>query len=333
MAVVINVRIWGRALNRMPKMNSSEWQLLDPVAKWLIACRASVLFMTLTAAILGGMMAWRDQLFQWQPWLAATLGLLFAHATNNLLNDYTDSRRGIDKNNYYRNQYGVHVLEDGLMTGTQFWRYVAVTAGAAILLGAALVMLRGGLTLNLMLAGSFFVLFYTWPLKYYGLGEPAVLLVWGPLMVGGSYYVTAGHWSWDVTWLSLLFALGPTTVLFGKHTDKLAADRDKGVKTLPVMLGEKRSRTVVIAMLLAQYLLSIGLVVSGSFHWALLLVFLSLPNLAEVHRAFRAPKPTVRPENYPEEIWPLWFSAHAFRHTRQFTSLFLLGVLIDALLH
>ena len=45
----------------------------------------------------------------------------------------------------------------------------------------------------------------------------------GPLMVGGSYYVLAGAWSWDVAWLSIVFALGPTTVLFGKHTDKLEA--------------------------------------------------------------------------------------------------------------
>jgi len=325
--------MWGRALNQMPKLSESEWQSLDPVAKWLIACRASVLFMTLTAAVLGGMMAWRDGLFSWQPWLAATLGLLFAHATNNLLNDYSDSRRGIDKNNYYRNQYGVHVLEDGLINENQFWRYVAITGGIALSLGILLIAQRGGLTLNLMLAGAFFVLFYTWPLKYYGLGEPAVLLVWGPLMVGGCYYVTSAQWSWEVTWLSLLFALGPTTVLFGKHTDKLTADREKNVRTLPVILGESRSCKLVYAMLVTQYLLSIVLVVSGSFHWALLLVFLNLPTLFRVSDVYRQGKPAQRPDDYPEEIWPLWFSAHAFDHTRKFTSLFLLGVLTDTLLH
>ncbi len=278
-------------------------------------------------------MAWRAGSFSWDLWLATVLGLMFAHATNNLLNDYTDSQRGIDKDNYYRNQYGVHVLEDGLMSEPQFWRYVAVTAGIALLLGAFLVAQRGGLTLNLMLAGAFFVLFYTWPLKYYGLGEPAVLLVWGPLMVGGSYYVTTAQWSWDVTWLSLLFALGPTTVLFGKHTDKLSADRDKGVRTLPVILGDALSRKVVVAMLASQYLLSIALVVNGSFHWALLLVLFNLPKLIQVSRVYQLPKPASRPEAYPEEVWPLWFSAQAFGHTRTFTSLFLVGLLIDCLFH
>jgi 1,4-dihydroxy-2-naphthoate octaprenyltransferase len=226
----------------------------------------------------------------------------------------------------------VHVLEDGLMSERQFWGYLGVTAGIALLLGAWLISQRSGLTLDLMLAGGFFVLFYTWPLKYYGMGEPAVLLVWGPLMVGGSYYVLAGQWSWSVTWLSLVFALGPTTVLFGKHTDKLEADRAKGVNTLPVLLGEKRSRHWVVAMIAAQYLLCLLLVATGSFGWALLLVFINLPKLPGLFSVFSRPKPAEKPDNYPPEVWPLWFSAQAFRHTRQFTSLFLLGVVVDTLL-
>ncbi len=329
---MIDVKMWGRALDQMPKLSKSEWQTLDPVAKWLIACRASVLFMTFTAAMLGGLMAWRAGVFQWDLWLATVLGLMFAHATNNLLNDYTDSRRGIDKENYYRNQYGVHVLEDGLMSERQFWRYLGVTAGIALLLGGWLILQRGGLTLELMLAGAFFVLFYTWPLKYYGLGEPAVLLVWGPLMVGGSFYVMAGYWSWDVTWLSLVFALGPTTVLFGKHIDKLEADKSKGVNTLPVILGEHGSRHWVLAMIGAQYALCVTLVVAGSFSWALLLVLVNLPKLPELFKVYQHPKPADRPGKYPEEAWPLWFSAYAFRHTRKFTSLFLVGVVLDTLL-
>jgi len=325
--------MWARALDQMPKLSQSEWQTLDPVAKWLIACRASVLFMTFTAAALGGLMAWRAGAFQWDLWLATVLGLMFAHATNNLLNDYTDSRRGIDKDNYYRNQYGVHVLEDGLMSEGQFWRYLGITAGIALALGGWLISQRSGLTLNLMAAGAFFVLFYTWPLKYYGLGEPAVLMVWGPLMVGGSYYVLAGDWSWDVTWLSLMFALGPTTVLFGKHTDKLEADRAKGVNTLPVILGEKLSRYCVIGMILTQYLLSAALVLAGSFGWALLLVMINLPELPRLIKVFRQPKPEGAPGDYPDNIWPLWFSAHAFGHTRRFTSLFLAGVVLDTVLY
>ncbi|TGD74175.1 prenyltransferase [Mangrovimicrobium sediminis] len=329
---MVDLKIWAQALDRMPKLSHAEWQQLDPVARWLIACRASVLFMTFTAAALGGLLAWRAGAFQLDLWLATVIGLVFAHATNNLLNDYTDSRRGIDRDNYYRNQYGVHVLEDGLMSGPDFWRYVGVTAGIALLLGGWLVVQRSGLTLDLMLAGAFFVLFYTWPLKYYGLGEPAVLLVWGPLMVGGTYYVLVGQWSWDVTWLSLVFALGPTTVIFGKHTDKLEADRAKGVHTLPVMIGERAARASIAAMLIAQYLLCVGLVIAGRFQWPLLLALGGLAMAPDLLRALRQPKPAAPPADYAADVWPLWFSAWAFRHTRRFTSFFLIGLILDTIL-
>jgi 1,4-dihydroxy-2-naphthoate octaprenyltransferase len=328
----IDLGMWQRALSRMPKLSPDEWRALDPVAKWLIASRASVLFMTFSAAALGGLLAWRAGAFDLLLWSLCTLGLLFAHATNNLLNDYTDSRRGVDRENYYRNQYGVHVLEDGLMTAPQFHRMLALTGGLAIALGLSLVWLRSGITLELALAGAFFVLFYTWPLKYLGLGEPAVLLVWGPLMVGGTYYVVTGQWSWDVCWLSLVFALGPTSVLFGKHIDKAADDRAKGVYTLPVRLGSPRSRQLTRGMLLAQYALSVCLVAGGAVGWPLLLVLLALPRLWQTWPVFAGDKPAQRPADYPEAIWPLWFSARAFGHTRVFSSLFLLGLLADTLL-
>jgi 1,4-dihydroxy-2-naphthoate octaprenyltransferase len=325
----MRLKTWATALNTMPKLSLTEWQELDLVSRWLIACRASVLFMTFMSVALGGLLAARDGLFQWQLFLPCLLGLVFAHATNNLLNDYTDSRRGIDSDNYYRNQYGVHVIEDGLLSNAQFWRYVAVTGGLALALGGWLVWQRSGLTLNLMLAGAFFVLFYTWPLKYYGLGEPAVMLVWGPLMVGGSYYVIAGQWSWDATWLSLLYACGPTSVLFGKHIDKLDLDAAKQVRTLPVLLGERRARAWVITMLCLQYLGCIWLVLQQQEHWILLLVLLNLGSLYRLIKAYRQPKPERSPEQYPADIWPLWFSAYAFDHTRKFTSLFLLALLLD----
>lgn len=319
-------------LRGMPRIDRDQWNALDAISRWLLATRASVLFMTLMSSVFGGLFAYRDGNVDWIAWSCCCIALLFAHATNNLLNDYTDSRRGIDRDNNYRRQYGVHVLEDGLMSQVEFWRYVAATGAISLALGAYLVLLHGDVVLKLMIAGIFFVLFYTWPLKYFGLGEPAVLVVWGPLMIGGTYFVSTGHWSEDVTWLSLLIALGPTTVLFGKHIDKLQADARLGVRTLPVLLGEKQARQCVRAMILTAYVGTIVLVFVGAIAWPVLLV---LTNLRSAHRFWRSlatPKPSTRPSSYPESIWPLWFSARAFDHNRRFTSLFLAGLLLELVL-
>jgi 1,4-dihydroxy-2-naphthoate octaprenyltransferase len=324
--------MWAKALSGMPRIDGPTWHSLDLFSRWLIATRAAVLVMTFTSAALAGLFAFKAGEFQFIPWLMVTLGLCLAHATNNLLNDLTDHWKGVDKGNYFRTRYGVQPIESGLMTVRQNLMYTAVTGGLAVLCGIYLWTVRGDTVIWLTAIGAFFVLFYTWPLKYYGMGEPAVLLVWGPLMVGGSYYVLAGSWSWSVTWLSLVFALGPTTVLFGKHTDKLKADRSKGVNTLPVLLGEGLSRYCVLAMIGGQYMLCIALVLAGSFGWPLLLVLISLPAVPGLFTVYGKPKPAAPPENYPEAVWPLWFSAYAFGHTRRFTSLFLLGVIVDTVL-
>jgi 1,4-dihydroxy-2-naphthoate octaprenyltransferase len=210
--------------------------------------------------------------------------------------------------------------------------YTAFTGLIALLAGAYLVAVRGNTVLLLMAVGAFFVLFYTYPLKYIGLGEVAVLLVWGPLMVGGGYYVLTGTWSWDVALASLPYALGTTTVLFGKHIDKMSADRGKKIFTLPVLLGERNARYAVIGMSALQYVLVLYLIASGFFSPLLLLVLLALHPFVYLVAAYRKPRPQEMPADYRADIWPLWFVAVAFWHNRNFGLLFLLGLLISVAL-
>jgi 1,4-dihydroxy-2-naphthoate octaprenyltransferase len=331
---MIDLRMWARALRVIPRVSKPEWDALDPVSKWLLATRAAVFVMTFVSAAIGGLLAVRDDLFSAPRFLACLIGLVFAHATNNLVNDLTDHLKGVDKDNYFRAQYGPQPLEHGLLTIRQVIGYAAFSGAVALAAGLYLVLTTGGTTLNLLAAGIFFVLFYTWPLKWFGLGEPAVLLVWGPLMVGGTYYVvTGGHYDPSVTWISLAYALGPTAVLFGKHTDKLKADRAKGIRTLPVLLGEPASRLSVLAMLFAQMALTIGLVARGQLGWPLLVVLFALPSLRHTIPVFLRPRPDVRPPRFPEHIWPTYLVAYAFRYNRVFGLLFILGMLADLLLH
>lgn len=330
---MINLRMWSRALQVIPRVSKDEWDRLDLVSRWLIATRAAVFVMTAVSAGIGGLLAVRDGVFSGPRFLACLLGLVFAHATNNLLNDLTDHLKGVDKDNYFRSQYGPQPLEHGLLSVAQVLRYAAFSGAVALAAGIYLVATTGGVTLSLLAAGIFFVLFYTWPLKYIGLGEPAVLLVWGPLMVGGTYFVVSGgQWDPSVTWISLAYAIGPTAVLFGKHTDKLEADRAKGIRTLPVLLGEPAARLCVAAMLVAQLALTVGLVVRGDLGWPLLCVLFALPSLRATLPVFMRPRPKTRPEHFPAHIWPTYLVAYAFRYNRTFGLLFLLGLVADLLL-
>ena len=326
----LDIAMWGKALQIIPRLSKEEWDRLDVISRWLIATRAAVLIMTFLSAAIAGILAFQAGQFHFGYWVLLALGLVLAHATNNLLNDYTDYVRGVDQDNYYRAQYGPQPLVHGLLNKRQLLLYAAVTGALALACGLALVLLRGGLTWVFLALGAFFVLFYTWPLKGIALGEIAVLLVWGPLMIGGGYYVVAGAWDWNVIIASLPYALGVTTVIFGKHIDKLEMDKAKGIHTLPVVLGERASRATVVAMMLAQYLFTGYLILTGFFTPVLLIVLLALPTfLRRILPLFRQPKPAEKPADFPD-VWPNYFVAAGFYHNRLFGLWFLLGLIVNA---
>jgi 1,4-dihydroxy-2-naphthoate polyprenyltransferase len=328
----MNVAMWGRAVRVIPRVSAEDWKSLDVIARWLIATRSAVLVMTFISSAIAGLLAYRDGAFDGLLWGLVTVGLLFAHATNNLVNDFTDHVKGVDKDNYFRTQYGPQPLEHGLLTRGQMMRYIVVTGAIALACGLALVALRGQATLILLGIGAFFVLFYTWPLKYLGLGEPAVILVWGPLMVGGGYYVVTGRVYTEVLLTSVPFALAATTVLFGKHIDKLEADSAKKIRTMPVLLGHRVARYFTLGMLTTQYLLVGYLVAIRYLSWPMAIVLVALPAYVNAIRVYTKPRPSAPPPELPKGIWPLWYAALAFSHTRRFGGLYVLGLAIDVIL-
>lgn len=331
--MTINFAMWNKALQGVPRISKTEWEGLDLVSRWLIATRAMALVLSFISATIAGILALQGGEFNLWVWILLTLGLVMAHGTNNLLNDYTDYTRGVDQGNYFRAQYGPQPLEHGLMSKRQLLTYAAVTGLVAVAAGAALVWYRGWPTLILMAVGAFFVLFYTYPLKYIGLGEVALMLVWGPLMVGGGYYVFTGVWDWHVALAGFSYSLGVTAALMGKHIDKLDADAAKQIRTLPVLLGERLARYSTLGLIVLQYLLVGYLMVTGFFTPVMVIVFLSLPMFFRVVLPmYRHPRPAERPEEYPAEIWPLWFVASAFAFSRRFGMLFLGGLILDTIL-
>ena len=119
--------------------------------------------------------------------------------------------------------------------------------------------------------------------------------------------------------------------ILNEADDKLDADAAKGIRTLPVVLGERAARLATIGMFTLQYLLTGAVVVSGYCSPLLLAVLFALPWYVRATRVYRQPRPAGPPPAYPPNIWPLWYAAFAFQHTRRFGSLFLLGLATDVL--
>lgn len=304
----------------------------DLVSRWLLITRASVLSMTLVSALIGGLLCAGHAEADWGLFALSTLGLLVAHAANNMMNDYFDVAGGVDTAGYVRAQYAPHPILSGLVSKEGLFAAIAFLNVVDLGVLGYITRVRGLATIAFALAGLFISVFYVAPplrLKHRGLGEPSVAIVWGPLMIGGTYFVTTGELPFWVLLASVPYALLVTTVLFGKHVDKIAADSAKGIRTLPVILGQNGALASTRLLMVAFYFSTAGLVVAGVLGvWALVVV-LGIPRLIGTLRVFREPPPETAPEGYP--IWPLWYVAWAFLHTRRAGALLIGGMTLNAL--
>jgi 1,4-dihydroxy-2-naphthoate octaprenyltransferase len=330
----IDFAMWRTAIWQLIKMEKKEeWNRLDLVSKWLIATRSAVTLVTVYSCVIAGLLAWRDGYFSWAPFLIITLGLFIAHGTNNLLNDYTDYSRGLDKDNYFRTQYGVHPLAQGFFTKSQQLRWFFISGVLATLAGIyALIYTNfNPVVLGLFALGAVVLLAYTYPFKYWGLGEFAIFLIWGPIMIAGVYFVLSGVWNWNVVLAGVPYGLGVASINIGKHIDKHDDDKAKGVGTFPVRVGETVARRVDQVALILIYAVIMYLVfVPRYFTPAMLVVFFAFRHAWSAIKLLNNPRPDAPPPGYP--AWPTWFSAATFFHNRQFGGLLILGLIIDALL-
>lgn len=329
----INFAMWRKASWQLIKMDDKkEWDALDVVSKWLIATRSAVTMVTVYSCVIAGILAARDGHFDWLTFIIVTLGLFIAHGTNNILNDYTDFNRGVDQDYYFRTAYGVHPLVQKFWDNKTSIRWFIVSGILATLSGIYALFHTGfsTTTIGLFVFGAIVLLAYTYPFKYWGLGEFLIFLIWGPVLISGVYYVLSGIWDWNVVLAGIPFGLSVASINVAKHIDKSEDDRKKGVGTFPVRVGEANARRVNQVAIVLIYLVTLYLVLDGYFTPAMLIIFLAYKEAMMAIGVMNKPKPAHAPEGWP--AWPVWFSGFAFQHNRKFGGYLIIGLIIDALL-
>ncbi|MEP7158767.1 MAG: prenyltransferase [Chloroflexota bacterium] len=328
----------------MTTANAPEDRPMDTVGKWLVMTRAAVFPMTLWSGTIGALLAVEQaRIFpaalaiDWLAVILAVLGIVLAHAANNLINDYFDQSAGIDTDGYVRALYAPHPVLAGWITRTGLRNAIVLLTliGGVIMLALAARNAQPALVIAFALTGLFLSVFYVAPpfsLKRRGLGELDVFLTWGPLMIGGTFLVATGTIPLWVIVFSMPYALLVTSVLFGKHIDKIVPDTALGIRTLPVILGEPLARRVGQVLMIAFYPFIALAVLAGWVGPWVLLAALAIPELIRALRFFNKPKPDAPPAWYPKRGWPLWFVGFAFRHVRLAGFLMTLGLVLNVLI-
>lgn len=328
---------WYSILNGTYKMHDDPVEGLDAVSRWLIATRSVVFVMTVNSVIIGGLLYILHAGFSPSfllPFALVLLGLVFAHAASNLFNDYWDAKHGIDSSkDYFRPAYMPHPSLSGMMSPQRLFSLGVVHLVGMVSIAAYFVELRGPPVLVFAGLGVLFLILYAggpMPLKRIGLGEPTVFLVWGPLMVGGTFYVLSGILPAWVLIASIPYAVSVTTVLFGKHIDKVEYDTKLGIRTVPVILGEAATKKVLKALVIIAYVAVVGLVATRFLPvWSLISLF-ALPRASKLFSTLSEPRPKEAPPG--AIMWPIWYLGFVFNHNRRFGALYVLGLLLSALL-
>ncbi len=323
---------WAGAFTGFYPATAHDLSGLDPVARFLYAARSVILVISAQSAVIAGLLAATDRRFEVVPFVLVFVGYVVLHGISNLSNDYFGYRRGHDTEDSPRRRYTLHPVASGAFTMRFLATGLAVLAAVAAAIGIYFIALRGWDALWLTVVGG--VLLYAYDaapraLKELGLGEVAAFAVWGPLMIGGGYYVITGRWSADAFVASVPYGLGVASILVGKHIDQRSFDISQKQHTVAVLLGERGARLLNRAVLVLMYVLTAVAVALGALSPLLAVVLFALPRALRALRVMSSAAPAEPPAGYVG--WPLWYHRVCLVHNRAFGWLFILGVAAGAI--
>jgi 1,4-dihydroxy-2-naphthoate octaprenyltransferase len=272
---------------------------------WVIKTRAPFFTASIVPVLLGGTLVWArtGRLDLWY-FLLTLIGAVCLQAGTNMTNDYFDHKWGSDEINVeFANPFtgGSRLIQMGLVKpSVMLWQGIALFVLGS-LIGLFLAATRGWVVLGLGIVGVFCGYFYTAPpfrLARTGIGELAVGLCFGPLMVLGTTFVQTQALDWEPVIAALPVMLLIALVLWINEFQDAPADAAVGKHHLVVRMGRRRAATVFGILLLFVYLSIVaGIAFAGVTPWALL-------GLLTAPWALRAYRTAREHFDHPKELVP-----------------------------
>ena len=281
----------------LAQLSAEKGRLIRPrlSAGWLFlrTTRLPFLSATVVPVLLGIAIAARHGSFNWWLALLTLVGASLAHLGTNVANDIFDTLSGADAANVNPTQFsgGSRVLLYDLVTLRRLVALDVALFGGAVAIGLFLVWFTGSLTLLVIgIVGIVLGIGYTAPplkLVYRGIGEFAVAIGFGPVMLLGAYVVQTRSLSWEAALASVPVAILVALVLYVNEIPDRTADGATGKRTLPVRLApEVVTASYLVAALAAFVVIVLG-VLAGLLAPATLLALAVLPLVFRVHAGMR----------------------------------------------
>jgi 1,4-dihydroxy-2-naphthoate octaprenyltransferase len=233
--------------------------------KWLLLMRAPFLVLTPMLAFMGTAIAWWfNDAFNLGYALLAFVGMLLAHISVNVLNEWFDYRSGVDFETIKTPfSGGSGALPSGLLKPNQaLWLGIGsllliIPIGIFFLINAGL----GLLPLLLVAAAS--IILYTPLILKMGWPEWAPGIGFGTLPILGFYFVQTGEYTMPAVIASIPIGILAHNLLLINELPDVEADTKFGRRNLPIVIGKSKASMVYSVLTVIVYLWVIGSVVAG----------------------------------------------------------------------
>lgn len=229
---------------------------LIAIKPWFLALRPK----TLTAAVVPIIVASAliiSESFHFKAYLSicALLSAIFIQIGTNLVNDAIDFKKGADDENRIGPK---RVTQSGLLSSKQVMLGAYISFGIASILGLPLVIQGGWFILLIGLFSLFFAYAYTggpFPLAYVGLGDLFVLIFFGIIAVGGTFYLHAQTWTLGAWIAGIQVGLLSCVLIAINNFRDAHLDVKVDKKTLAVRFGPRFARFEIALLSLVPYVL------------------------------------------------------------------------------
>ena len=224
------------------------------IAVWLKGTRANFLVLSVFLVMIGGAAAWHEGVFDLSLFLWTVAGVVIAHASVNLFNEYSDWRTGVDTHTE-RTPFsgGSGNLQTGLVAPRQVKLAAWGTLFVAFLIGLGLAYASGWPVLVFMVFGGLTIVGYTDFFTRFMLGEVLSGITLGSLVVIGAYYVQQPEITAPVVWVAVPPGLLTMLLLFLNEFPDADADKLGGRHHLVIALGKKKAAILYSTLLVFTY--------------------------------------------------------------------------------
>jgi 1,4-dihydroxy-2-naphthoate polyprenyltransferase len=259
------------------------------IRTWLLASRPKTFPASIAPVLVGIGLAHRIKGDVPWPYAVATLlSALFIQIATNLINDALDFKRGTDT---HERLGPMRVTQAGLLSYDAVMRGAYVCLFVAALFGVPLIIRGGWPIVAIGMASMICAYAYTggpWPLAYHGLGELFVLIFFGVVAVGGTFYILTLQYGIEAFLCGIAAGSLAVVILAINNLRDIPGDRANNKRTIAVRLGEVKTR-IEIVLFAAIPFVSVAIVAWMLSAPRLCAVFLALPlAIALLLRVYRS---------------------------------------------